>query len=717
MKDISTVNYHPVAEQLVSILCKKTQNDNPLFFRVLVAYYFSKVASTMRTNIKTLDRGVIPVNIYALNLAPSGYGKGHSTNIMEDLVIAEFKDRFMEETFPEVVETNLAKLAVKRAYKKGTDDESELKLVKAEFARLGELAFSFDSGTTAAVKQMRHKLLMANAGAVNLEIDEIGSNLLGNVDVLTTFLELFDVGKVKQKLTKNTNENIRSEEIDGRTPTNLMLFGTPAKVFNGGKTEEELYSMLETGYGRRCIFGYSRIPVKKKNLTPQEIYDSLVDTNADIFLDSLKVKLGDLAGINHFNQTLTMSKDVTMLLLAYKLKCENIAHDLPDHDEIRKAEISHRYFKALKLAGAYAFIDAWHEITEDHLYAAIKLVEDSGEAFNLMLTRDRNYVKLANYIANIEREVTHVDLMEDLPFYKGSASQRAELMNLAIAYGYKNHIIIKKSFADGIEFLRGESLKPTDLSKMIISYSTDIATGYMTEAVPFDKLETLTQMPNYHWCNHGFLEQHRKEENAIQGFNMIVLDVDGGTPIQTAQLLLKNFTYHMYTTKRHTDQQHRYRIVLPISHQLKLDAGEFKEFMANVAEWLPFEVDTATGQRARKWMTHTGSSFYNKGELLDALQFIPKTTKNEERKKLITDTQSLTNLERWFAANTGEGNRSNQLIKYALMLVDSGMQIDSVRNAVMALNDKLQDKMDPAEILTTIMVTASKAAYKRDAGQ
>ncbi len=72
MKDISTVAYNSTSEHLVDILCKKTQNPNPLFFRVLVAYYFSKIASTMRCSIKTMDRGNIPVNAYVINLAPSG---------------------------------------------------------------------------------------------------------------------------------------------------------------------------------------------------------------------------------------------------------------------------------------------------------------------------------------------------------------------------------------------------------------------------------------------------------------------------------------------------------------------------------------------------------------------------------------------------------------------------------------------------------------------
>lgn len=716
MKDLASVDYNPTSEHLVDILCKKTQNPNPLFFRVLVAYYFSKIASTMRCSIQTMDRGKIPVNAYVINLAPSGYGKGHSTNILEEEVLKPFKDKFIEEVYPVVSQRNLARLAVKRSIKKGTQEEVELQRVQAEFERSGTYVFSFDSGTTPAVKQMRHMLLMSGAGSINLEIDEIGSNLLGNVEVLNTFLELFDVGKIKQKLTKNTAENTRGEEIDGRTPTNLLLFGTPAKIFDGGKTESEFISFQETGYARRCIFGYSKIPPRKKDTSARDILNSIIAGNTDQYINTLASQIEQLASEDNFELVLDVSEDVTLLILEYKLKCETLAADMPEHDEIKKAELSHRYFKALKLAGAYAFIEGYSEITEDHLYASIKLIEDSGKAFNEMLSRDKNYVKLAQYIASCGTEVTQVDLVEALPCYRGSVSQKQELMTMAIAWGYKNNIVIKKSFNDGIEFMRGETLKITNLDKLTLSYSDDIATGYETVSAPFSQLHKLTTNDGLHWCNHGFLDQHRREENAIPGFNVIVLDIDDGTSIATAQMLLQDYTYHMYTTKRHTDAENRFRIVIPISHELKLDAAEYKEFMKNLFEWLPFKPDTQTNQRARKWLSNDGQYWYNEAELLDALQFIPKTSKNEERQAKMLDMQSLDNVERWFLANTGAGNRSNQLIKYALMLVDSGMDIALVTDKVLNLNNKLADKLDELEIRTTIMQSATRAFIDKQKG-
>jgi hypothetical protein len=713
MKTFDEMEYHPTTEKLVSILQEKTQNPNPLFFRVQAGYYFALIASMMRTEITTMERGNIPVNLYALNLGTSGSGKGYSTNILENQVIQKFRHKFLEETYPTLAENNLPLLANKRAVRKGTDPEDELIKVQKEFDELGSLVFSFDSGTSPAVKQLRHKLLMGNSGSMNLQIDEIGSNLLANQEVLNTFLELFDVGDVKVKLIKNTADSKRNEEIKGRTPTNMLLFGTPAKLLDGAKVEEELYSMLETGFARRCFFGYSRVSNQDVEQTPEQVLDQLTNRDSNEFLEQLAYTLEQLADISHFNKKLMMTRQTTLTLIEYKMNCEKIARSLPEHEAIKAAEISHRYFKALKLAGAYAFVDDSPEVTEDHVYNAIKLAEESGEAFNKLLTRDRAWVKLAKYLASVKRDVTQADLTEDLPFYKGSASQKSDMLNLAMAWGYKNNIIIKKAFSDGIEFLRGESLDVTDTNRMIVSYSNDLAEGYNNEYAPWDKLHKLTQINGMNWVNHHLVNGHRAEEDAIQGFNLLTIDVDGTVPISTAKMLLEGYKYLIYTTKRHTEEENRFRIILPMNYTLKLDAKDYKEFMKNVFEWLPFEVDEQTHQRARKWMSWDMHFEYGEGELLDVLPFIPKTSKNEERKRVLQDQQSMDNLERWAIKSIGDGNRNNMLLRYAMIFVDAGFDIEQVRQRLFALNDKLPDKLDEAELYSTIMKTVTGAIAKR----
>lgn len=706
---LETMQFNPKIEAVVESLCERTQNDNRQFFRILVNYNMCKVASMMRTSVLTHDRGSIPVNMYAINLASSGFGKGYSTNIMEDEVLHLFRETFLEKTFETLAEANLDRIANRRAARKGTAPDDERVRVDKEFDGLGPLLFAFDSGTTPAVKQMRQKLLMANAGSMNFECDEIGSNLINQIDVMNVFLELYDVGKVKQKLVKSSAENQRNEEIHGRTPCNMMLFGTPAKLLNGGKTEEELMSFLEAGYGRRCLFGYSRHFSFDEELTPEDVYDMMTNTSSSQTIVNLANELKQLADPMNFGREIPMDKEVALQVIEYKLMCERYAAKMPEHEEIRRAEMTHRYFKALKIAGAYAFIEQSDEITEDHLYNAIALVEESGKGLNALLARERPYVKLAQYIAGVSGEVTHADLVEELPFYKGTNTQKSEMLTLAIAWAYKNNIVIKKSFTEGIEFLSGESLKPTDLSEIICASSEDIAYGYENTRISWEDVETFGAAQGYHWINHWSKDGHRHDDKIIPGFNLLVLDIDNDVSLETAQFLMKDYTYFIYTTKRHTDDDHRFRMILPTNYELKLDAEDYKEFMHNVYEFLPFKSDEQTGQRARKWLTNEGECFSNEGQLFDVLPFIPKTTKNEARQAANVDLGNLTNLERWFVNNTGKGNRSNQLIKYALMLVDAGANFDAVRDAVMSLNDKIQNKLPETEIHSTILVTAAKA--------
>jgi hypothetical protein len=308
-----------------------------------------------------------------------------------------------------------------------------------------------------------------------------------------------------------------------------------------------------------------------------------------------------------------------------------------------------------------------------------------------------------------------VDLTEDLPFYRGSIAQKNDLMQLAIAWGHKHHVVIRRTTSNGIEFISGETLKEVDLKHMIVAYSKDIADGYKNVQAPFDKLHNLVLQQGRHWITHHTVNGHRDEESLIPGFDMIVLDIDKGTTIQEVKSLLKDYKFLLHTTKRHSANHHRFRIIMPLNYHMTMEADEFKEFMHNIAEWLPFEIDAQAGQRARKWMTHNGKHFYNDGNLLDARLFIPKTAKNDERQKVVQTYQSLTNLERWFVQNSTSGNRNNQLLRYSLLLVDMGLPADQVRVAVVAMNNKLSDPIPETEIDSTIMVTATKAFIKRAA--
>lgn len=76
--------------------------------------------------------------------------------------------------------------------------------------------------------------------------------------------------------------------------------------------------------------------------------------------------------------------------------------------------------------------------------------------------------------------------------------------------------------------------------------------------------------------------------------------------------------------------------------------------------------------------------------------------------KELAKIESMDNLERWFAQRMAEGNRNKNMLRFALALVDGGMDAMSVRTAVMAFNGKLSNSLSEEEIDNTIMVTVGK---------
>ena len=709
MEPIEKMPHNKAMSELVDVLCHRTGNVNRDFFQAEVAYFLGLIPSSMRTTINSPERGQIPVNIYSIGLATSGFGKGHSVSIMEE-VLSEFRDEYMQSTFPEIAETNIYNLAVQIAAAKGGDETEEQKTITTDFKRQGHAPFIFDSGTGPAVKQLRYKLLLAGSGSINFQMDEIGSNLMGNNEVLNVLLELYDLGKIKAKLVKNTPDNERGLDIVGATPSNVLMFGTSSKLFDGAKIEEEFYSFLATGYARRCFFGIGRPPSTPVSVKPEDVYDSLVATNQSQAILRWKNYLKRFADPRYADIELQVSKPVGVELVAYRLHCETLANEMPEHEEIRKAELSHRYFKSLKLAGVFAYLDESGDITTRHLREAIKVSEESGKSFEKLLTRERNFVRLAKYISASPDNLTHADLVEDLPYYPTSTTARKEMMDLAMAWGVGNHVVITKNVIQQVDFFSGSQLEETDLNKLMLSYSDHFAYDYGFEKQSLDKLPKLLGAKGFHWCNHAFTDEHRSDDKVIPGFNLLVVDVDGTARLEAVQELLKDFTFVTSTTKRHSDDENRFRLIMPTNYVLNLSKEDYKEFINSFLMWLPFESDTAANQRSKKWQTFENSEvFVNRGpQLVDVLPFIPKTKANNEYVQQVADLGNLDNLERWFLNNMESGSRNNTLLNYAMMLKDAGMGFDELEAKVLDLNKRSSSPLKQDEVQSTVLKSVAQ---------
>ena len=712
--DLDKIPHNPRVEQLTEILNKRTQNTEKDFFRILCCFFLGKIASSMRASIDTADRGNIPINNYTVALAPSGYAKGYAVSVLENEIFSGFKETFESLTVPYISDVNIRRVASKRAASKGLDEEEVYEQVKKEFESAGVIPFTFDSGSVPAIKQLRHALLLGQIGSISLQIDEVASNLVGNTDILTAYLELYDQGYIKGKLTKNTSDNIRREEISGKTPSNMLLFGTPTKLFDGGAIENHFIDFLDIGYARRCFFAYGNINSKDVTKSPEQVYEELVAVNQGNSISKMYDYFQKLADPAMHNWHVSLLRPEAIILISYKMYCEYRAEQLPETDTISKAEMSHRYFKALKLAGVFAFIDIEMNITEEYLLQAIKITEDSGKAFKSLLNRDKSYVRLAKYIASVNTPLTHADLLEALPFYKSTASARQELMTLATAWGYKRYIVIKKKVIDGIELFSGETLKETSLQQLGCSYSLSWVEDFEYVELEFSQLKQLTTTvvnnQRLQWCNHAFDKNYRNEKNAIEGFNLVVIDVDGGIQAEYVHKLFSEYVHFIHTTKRSTDEENRFRLILPLSHWLYLDAEDYRDFMKAIIDWLPFLVDQQTNQRSRKWEAYENATIFSndEGKLLDVLSFIPHTTKYQQAQAAKQQISNLSCLEKWFYDSIDTVGRNNQMLKYAFALYDSGMSHVDIQNTVKDFNKKLPVPLTENELNSTVFVSLAK---------
>lgn len=711
LEEVKKISHHPVLDSVVKYLCLKTSNYCPDFFRVQTLYYLALMSSSMRIEIDSEERGILPTNIYTIALAPSGFGKGHSTTILEDLV-SGFREKFTNDVMPKIANNNIYNRAVKIAASSGVDENTVFNALERNYEKLGEAPFVFDSGTAPAVKQLHYKHVLGKVGSINFQVDEIGSNLTNNVELLTLFLELYDLGAIKQKITKNTVDNERARDFVGRVPANLLLYGTYSKLMDGSKNESEFFSLLEEGYARRCFFGFGSIFNNNMYQTPEEIYKGVVkNVTHTRTLENLKNRFTGLCDENYYNKKIKVPKDTAIKLIAYRLFCEQRASNIVEHEVIRKAEMAHRFFKSIKLAGIFAFIDGQDEISILNLNRAIKLTESCQNSFDKILKRERNFVRLAKYICNSDSELTHADLVEDLIFYPQSSGPRKELMDLASAWSIKNCMLINKRITQGVEFFKGEKLEKTNLNELIFSVSKDWAYNYEPEKRSFDLLPKLLKAKDYNWTNHHFVDNHRKEDNVIEGFNLVVIDVDGTTSIKQCQLFLNDYKYIIATTKSHTPQENRFRLIFPIKYNLKLDKESYKQFMDSFMMWLPFTSDSTANQRSKKWLTNDKADiFINNGantSMVDVLKFIPDTKYNHEYLEKISNTKLSSNLERWFLDNMNLGNRNNILMQYAMVLVDNKLTFREIQKKVMTLNKACQYPLEVEEINNTILQTVS----------
>lgn len=124
--------------------------------------------------------------------------------------------------------------------------------------------------------------------------------------------------------------------------------------------------------------------------------------------------------------------------------------------------------------------------------------------------------------------------------------------------------------------------------------------------------ETFDEIPNT-------VRRCKANVKSIQG---IVLDVDKHKTLEQAMEMYSGIEYVIYTTFRHTKEEHRFRIVIPFSQPLLADdVVYYKDDIKNIFPG----VDNASFTVSQSFYFHSGKNdciaYWNKGEMIDPYKF------------------------------------------------------------------------------------------------
>ena len=707
-------NYHSGTEALVETLANRANTTDKHFIRTVVLFYLSIITSTMRNRIVLAGNRPVPLNIYALALAGSGAGKGIITSELERL-LAPLTTTFTEK-WKSKREDYIQDTAAKLSAKNGTDLQEEVEKTRKIVRGLGVPLLWFEEATSPAFKQMRTALIKVPFGSLNFIVDEVFSVPYGD-DVLQDLVKSYDIGSLKQKLIKHTPDAQRVvDDTSALVPANMLLFGT-GSLLGDPTIQQKLLTQLESGLARRCMFALTPNATSLPLTATQRLHN-LRNTNTSSLMSRYQSSIGNMIRDDSYCLDIQMDNNTELFLMEYQINCEERSRVLDNN--ILAIEMYHRYMRVAKIAGIYAAWDGVNRITIEHLKSAMKLVEDGGDSLGHMVRNEAQHIRLAKFLGK-SGEVTMSQLVTELPWFGTKPKAvKQEMLQLATEYGHANNIIISQETRRGIEYIKGNVITTTNLDKIILSISADQAYNYQNGYITWDNLHTQVTLQGNHWCNHWMNNGHRSEDTTIEGFNMVVIDVDNrpdspnNVPMSIAMELLKDYKYLIYSSKSSTPEFNRYRIILPLSHLLHMSADVFKDFMSNIYEWLPIPADEVTDQRSRKWLGYDLGYHYNEGKLLPALDFIPETERSIAHKKETKALASLNNLDRWtvLQCNNPDNGRNNTLLRYALLLADAGIEIQDIEACVLNVNKSIRIPLPVSEITGTIMVTVQRHILK-----
>ncbi len=682
-------------KEMVSVL--KTQGKfktNPLIFESAL-YYNTAIVMNMMNIVRRDEEKESLINYYSLILSGSGSGKDFAFDTVADLF-----------SLPEDVYTSGRKSGFEENSKDktgGTYFDDDLEKIRESLPKSITLGLE---GTKEGLFAVCKAQSISNFGSLNLTHGEFGDIITKSSELLSGLKELYD-GKMSAKIIKSANV----EKIEN-LPVNLMAYGSHAGIAH--EARDNLLQLVKSGMFRRTYI----IDLPNKKIVKQDA--SIPMLSLEIYISALVDRVA-----KKFNSEYRLAKSNLFVIEHVKRpEAERALSDIFDeileesnqdvNNDIKKAEVG-AMTMIENLSHIISFLEGATHVEEEHVLKAYDFYKRCRETTTETFAINHPYMTMFTMLKERPKmsmsEMTRLD--NSIPTAKSRIDDQMTLL--------EEHSYIKgqKLMTHSGKVTRYSivELPSNDNSEIIVSINMDgkgkHSVDYNLVGVPFfgkhpkHSIESLVASPDIESFltvevkpSAKAIHGHRKDENAVEGQNMLAFDIDEGMTIDEATAKLDKYTYILYTTKSHRKDKggvvcDRFRVLMPTKQKFFVDAEAHKQLYENVSELIGFQVyDKSTRNISRFWFTNKGAEVMtNDGENIDVSTMMPETEAEKVFSQRLEQVDerfndaSVRGIYKWFFANTDSGNRNDHIFRLGCYVRDLGEDSDYHIDYVNAMLD------------------------------
>jgi len=594
--------------------------DIPFPMSLTIANYtMATFTGHFHLKIKLAEDNLIPCNVIAFVLAKSGAKKTSSM------------------------------LKLEKALKGGYDVINEYRWDKAK--RLAEdtdtdvtppSPLSNAIATEAGMIQRLNDFAKEGVGLPSLYVDEISTELASNPDMIPNIKlvsQLFDVGDMKSKPLKD--RQAQSDEVHGMGMSALFI-GSEHGILEDELVLKKFETEFISKLARRSFFVYPDF--KQEEKTVETIDDLLQEITieeevAQELLTDVSIQSTYIArkAIQTDYMNIDIDEEANRLYKLYKVYCEELAKEVTDNEAVQ-LELTHRHWKAFKLAGVYAVFNGNESVTIQDLKEAIYVAELNKEhlkKFTYMANRQKYEILLDHYI-NGGKTLSAHEMVKKKWIQKTGAPLKTivELANSKLG----NTGMLEITEDNTVVFKNFQKTEGLGASYIMVSGAKEeramrTASGYTYKKSSFEKIGNLL-CNDTAYCPFEFKGGIRGKDYIVSGADFIVLDVDDdGITDNEASDMLCDFNHIIARTS--SNSPYKFRVILPTDITVDIENDKWKPFMKKVSEYLGIEIDLLP--KAQIYYGYKGRELIvNEGIDLPASELVKNIELPEKKAKPLT---------------------------------------------------------------------------------